>query len=179
LIVHVANKAQLIPLVQKLTPLAGQLIDAFSPGPITYILPSSGQCAKSVSAGLSTIAVRIPEHPIALQLLEVSGIPLAAPSANTSGKPSPTTADHVSADLSGKIAGIIDGGSTNVGMESTVIDLTKTEPIILRPGAITREMIEDHLHIDINVVTEPTKDKQPLSPGMKYPHYAPAVPLVL
>ncbi|HLS06874.1 MAG TPA: L-threonylcarbamoyladenylate synthase [Bacillota bacterium] len=179
LIVHVANKAQLIPLVQELTPLAEQLIDVFSPGPITYILPSSGQCAKNVSAGLATIAVRIPEHPIALQLLEASGIPLAAPSANISGKPSPTTADHVSVDLSGKIAGIIDGGPTNVGMESTVIDLTKAQPIILRPGAITKEMIEDYLHIRISLAIEPTKDKQPLSPGMKYPHYAPEVPLVL
>lgn len=179
LIVHIANKQQLLPLVEELPAVAKQLIDRFSPGPITYILPHSGLCASNVTAGLRTIALRIPEHPIALQLLELSDLPLAAPSANISGKPSPTTADHVYEDLKGKIAGIIDGGPTKVGMESTVIDLSKEQPIILRPGAITREMIEKELNIPIDLASDQTQVEQPLSPGMKYPHYAPDVPLIL
>lgn len=179
LIVHVANKHQLLPLVKELSPIAERLIDTFSPGPITYILPSRGVCAQNVTAGLPTIAVRIPNHKIALQLLETSNIPLAAPSANISGKPSPTTADHVYMDLQGKIAGLIDGGPTKVGMESTVIDLTKERPVILRPGAITKEMIEKSLNIKVELAAEYNKTVQPLSPGMKYPHYAPDVPLIL
>src|SRR5690625_2998077 len=179
LIVHVANKNQLLPLIKELTPIAHQLIDTFSPGPITYILSSRGVCAQNVTAGLPTIAVRIPNHKVALQLLETSNIPLAAPSANISGKPSATTADHVYIDLQGKIAGLIDGGATDVGMESTVIDLTKERPVILRPGAITKEMIENELNIRVEVAPEQDKTSQPLSPGMKYPHYAPDVPLLL
>lgn len=179
LIVHVANKSQIKKLVKEINPVAEQLIDAFSPGPMTFVLQDRALCANNVSAGLSTIAVRVPSHPIALQLLEISGLPLAAPSANQSGKPSPTTANHVYDDLAGKISGIIDGGPTDVGMESTVIDCTTDQPVILRPGSITQEMIEEQLGFSVKVAPEIRETNQPSSPGVKYPHYAPEVPLIL
>jgi len=179
LIVHVANKLQIKQLVTNINPIAEQLIDTFSPGPITYVLHDNGSCARNVSAGLSTIAIRIPKHQVALQLLETVGLPLAAPSANQSGKPSPTTAIHVYEDLAGKISGIIDAGPTDVGMESTVIDCTSEEPIILRPGAVTKEMIEKQLGFSIKVTSDIKVANQPSSPGIKYPHYAPEVPLIL
>src|SRR5699024_9297599 len=181
LIAHVASQQQLKQLVSELPPFAKQLMDVFSPGALTYILPSNGTCAANVTAGLSTIAVRIPDHPVAQHLLGNCNIPIAAPSANLSGKPSPTTADHVWADLNGKIAGIIDGGPTGVGVESTVIDCTQEIPIILRPGGVTKEQIKD---VAGSVMMDPAlagaKGKgQPKSPGMKYKHYAPEVPLWL
>lgn len=142
LIAHVATKSQLTRLVDSYPPFVDKLIDEFVPGPLTFVLPSNGTCVKNVTAGLSTIAVRIPDHPVAQELLKVSDIPIAAPSANISGKPSPTTGNHVWADLHGKIAGILDGGPTGVGVESTVIDCTDEIPIILRPGGITKEQLE-------------------------------------
>ena len=180
LIAHVATTNQLRKLVSHLPGYAEQLITAFTPGPITFVLPSNGTCASNVSAGLQTVAIRIPDHPVAQQLLIACDIPIAAPSANTSGKPSPTTADHVSKDLSGKIAGLIDGGKTGVGMESTVIDCTQdTGPIILRPGGITKEQLEKVVG---TVTVDPAlvdSHEQPISPGLKYKHYAPEVPLLL
>lgn len=178
LIVHVANKAQLKALVTEIPSYVDPLIDAFSPGPITYVLPSNGTCASNVTAGLSTVAVRIPDHPVAKQLLLACQLPIAAPSANTSGKPSPTMASHVWEDLNGKIAGVLDGGRTGVGLESTVVDCTGDVPVILRPGGITREQIEQVVDMQVlhHVLTE-QHDDQPMAPGMKYPHYAPDVPL--
>lgn len=181
LIAHVATKEQLRNLVSTLSPDAEKLIDAFTPGPLTLVLPSNGACAKNVTAGLSTIGVRIPNHPIAHKLLTTCGIPIAAPSANLSGKPSPTTADHVWADLEGEIAGLLDGGPTGVGVESTVIDCTQEIPIILRPGGITKELMEQVVG---PVMLDPAlananSAEQPKSPGMKYTHYAPEVPLWL
>lgn len=179
LIAHVATKRQLTDLVDNLSETAEILIDTFSPGPITFVLPSNGTCAANVTAGLSTIAVRIPDHPIALQLLSKANIPVAAPSANISGKPSPTTADHVWSDLNEKINGLIDGGPTGVGVESTVIDCTGETPIILRPGGITKEQIEavvGNVLVDSALVNA---DDKPKAPGMKYTHYAPEVPLWL
>src|SRR5699024_9899063 len=157
------------------------LIDAFSPGPITFILPSNGTCARNVTAGLSTIAVRIPDHPVARQLLERCNLPIAAPSANLSGKPSPTAAEHVWADLNGKVAGLVDGGSTGVGVESTVIDCTQDIPVILRPGGITKEQLEQVVG---TVMIDPTlanaDEKMQLKwTGMKCKHYATDVPLWL
>lgn len=179
LIAHVATKEQLGLLVSHLPIFAEQLIDEFTPGPITFILPSNGICADNVTAGLPTIAVRIPDHPIAQQLLLNCAIPIAAPSANTSGKPSPTTADHVWEDLSGKIAGLIDGGATGVGMESTIIDCTGDTPMILRPGGITKEQLEQVVGTVLVADALQDKTEKPKAPGMKYKHYSPEVPLVL
>lgn len=180
LIAHVANKEQLMELVSHVPDYAHELIDAFSPGPITFVLPSNGKCVPSVTAGLSTIGIRIPDHPIAHQLLTKANTPIAAPSANTSGRPSPTMASHVADDLMGKISGIIDGGRTGVGMESTVVKCTdESGPVILRPGGVTKEQLEQvvgHVTVDPALVDGQTK---PQSPGMKYKHYAPEVPLYL
>src|SRR5699024_12868969 len=130
-----------LQLVGGLPLFAERLIDAFSPGPITFILPSNGTCARNVTAGLSTIAVRIPDHPVARQLLERCNLPIAARSANLAGRPSPTAAEHVWADLNGKIAGFVDGGSTGVGVESTVIDCTHVIHVILCTGGCTIEQL--------------------------------------
>lgn len=179
LIAHVATKEQLNSLVSSLSPIAEKLIDAFTPGPVTFVLPSNGTCAENVTAGLSTIGVRIPDHPVANKLLKECGIPIAAPSANVSGKPSPTTADHVWEDLNGKIAGLVDGGPTGVGVESTVIDCTQELPIILRPGGITKEQLEQVVG---KVMLDPAlanASEKPKAPGMKYRHYAPEVPMWL
>ncbi|WP_188456889.1 L-threonylcarbamoyladenylate synthase [Virgibacillus oceani] len=179
LIAHVATKEQLKKLVSILPPVAEKLIDQFSPGPLTYVLPSNGVCATNVTAGLSTIGVRMPSHPVAQELLQQCDLPIAAPSANTSGKPSPTTAGHVWSDLEGKIAGVLDGGPTGVGVESTVIDCTQEIPIILRPGGVTREQLEEVIgSVMVDPALANTGDK-PKAPGMKYKHYAPEVPLWL
>lgn len=179
LIAHVATKQQLKRLVSHLPPFVEKMIDSFAPGPITFVLPSNGTCANNVTAGLSTVAVRIPSHPVALKLLKACQIPIAAPSANISGKPSPTTADHVWEDLRGKIAGVLDGGPTGIGMESTVIDCTKTQPIILRPGGITQEQIEQVIGTVMIDPSLTSASEKPLSPGLKYKHYTPDVPLWL
>ena len=138
-----------------------------------------GQLANAVTAGLETVAVRMPNHPVALQLIEESGLPIAAPSANTSGKPSPTTAKHVYEDLNGRIAGIVDGGSTGVGVESTVLDCTVDIPVILRPGGVTKEQLELVIGQVREEVALSKKDETPKAPGMKYTHYAPKAPLTL
>ncbi|MDL4839161.1 L-threonylcarbamoyladenylate synthase [Aquibacillus rhizosphaerae] len=179
LIVHVADEHQIEQYVTSIPDIARNLIKAFMPGPLTIILKSNGKIAKNVTAGLDTVAVRIPDHPIALELLRSANLPLAAPSANVSGKPSPTKADHVFHDLNGKIAGIVDGGATGVGLESTVIDCTSEIPVILRPGGIT---IEDLKQVIGEVMLDPALTKtedQPKAPGMKYNHYQPDAPLWL
>ena len=179
LIAHVATKEQLLKLVDGLPAYAEKLVDQFSPGPLTFVLPENGTCAANVTAGLSTIAVRIPDHPVAQQLLKQCNIPIAAPSANISGKPSPTTADHVWTDLQGKISGLIDGGPTGVGVESTVIDCTQDIPTILRPGGITREQLEavvGRVGVDPALTN---KTDRPKAPGMKYKHYSPEMPMWL
>ncbi|MFD1606390.1 L-threonylcarbamoyladenylate synthase [Oceanobacillus luteolus] len=176
LIAHVATMEQLRKLLDKLPGYVEDLISAYSPGPLTYVLPSNGTCAPNVTAGLSTVAVRIPDHPIALELLTACDVPVAAPSANLSGKPSPTTAGHVAEDLDGKIAGIIDGGPTGVGVESTVIACREDDVVILRPGGVTKEQIEKF--VPVAETFEKNVDK-PTAPGMKYKHYSPEVPLWL
>ncbi|MEN2465343.1 L-threonylcarbamoyladenylate synthase [Ornithinibacillus sp. JPR2-1] len=181
LIAHVATKEQLLLLVKDVPDYVNRLIDNFSPGPITYVLPSNGTCADNVTAGLETVGVRIPSHPVSIALLKECNIPIAAPSANISGKPSPTAADHVWEDLYGKIAGVVDGGPTGVGVESTVIDCTQDIPIILRPGGISKEELEEV--VDKVLVDPAMLNKEeghvPKAPGMKYQHYAPEVPLWL
>jgi L-threonylcarbamoyladenylate synthase len=176
LIAHVATAEQLKRLVDNLPNYVEKLIQAFSPGPLTYVLPSNGTCAPNVTAGLTTVAVRIPDHPVALKLLKACDFPLAGPSANLSGKPSPTTADHVEEDLAGRIAGILDGGPTGVGVESTVIACRENNVAILRPGGITKQQLEKYVSV-VDLTQE--KSDKPASPGMKYKHYAPEIPLWL
>lgn len=179
LIVHIANVNQLTDLVTDIPAYVHTLMERLSPGPITYILKSKDKVARNVTAGLSTVAIRIPNHPVALEILEKSGLPIAAPSANLSGKPSPTSGYHVRDDLNGKIAGIVNGGETAVGLESTVVDCTGDVPMILRLGMITQKDIREVVgEVLVNKVVN-NQVKQPKSPGLKYKHYAPEVPLVL
>ncbi len=158
------------------------LADAFMPGPLTVVLPSKGKCAPSVTAGLDSIAVRVPVHPVARELIRLSGKPIAAPSANLSGRPSPTIAEHVIADLDGKADAIIDGGACSVGLESTIVKLDSNGATLLRPGGITLEMLMSVLG-DVKVAPEvlapPEPGAVPLSPGMLLKHYAPKAPLYL
>ncbi|WP_058308709.1 L-threonylcarbamoyladenylate synthase [Gracilibacillus massiliensis] len=177
LIVHVHHPQQINHYVTEIPAIAQKLIDTFMPGPFTIILKSNGKVASTVTAGLDTVAIRIPDHPIGRALIQEANLPLAAPSANLSGKPSPTTAKHVFHDLDGKIAGIIDGGATGVGLESTVVDATGDIPVILRPGGITKHQIEKV--IGSVELASALKEEQPKSPGMKYNHYEPDAPLYL
>ncbi|MBC1547362.1 threonylcarbamoyl-AMP synthase [Listeria sp. FSL L7-1435] len=180
LIVHIARREQMDQFVASYPPKAIQLMEEFWPGPLTVILPlKKDSLAANVSAGLSTVGVRMPEHPVSLELIKAANIPVAAPSANRSGKPSPTTANHVIEDLDGKIAGIIDGGPTGVGLESTVIDCSLEVPIILRPGGITKEQIERVIGPVDSSSNSTTETEKPKAPGMKYTHYAPKAPVYL
>lgn len=167
--------------MDNLPQIAEKMIDAFWPGPLTLVLPKREGVSSYVTAGLDTVAIRMPDHPVAHALLEVSGLPLAAPSANLSGKPSPTTAHHVQEDLIHKIAGIVDGGATGVGLESTVVDCTTEIPVILRPGGVTKEQLEQFVgQVDIDpALISSSQEHKPKSPGMKYTHYAPVAPVFL
>lgn len=179
LIVHIANESQLQELVNEIPEVAKKLMDAFWPGPLTLVFQKGEGIARQVTAGLATVAVRMPDHAIALSLINESGVPLAAPSANVSGKPSPTLAAHVYEDLCGKIAGIVDGGPTGIGVESTVLDCTTEIPTILRPGGVTKEQLEEVVGI---VAVDPAlvdDGQAPKSPGLKYKHYAPQAKLIL
>lgn len=184
LIVHVADRELVGGLVKELTGAADSLMDAFWPGPLTMILPVAETVPAQVTAGLDTVAVRMPDHPVALALFRSAGVPVAAPSANTSGRPSPTTAAHVLADLGGRIELIIDGGPAGVGLESTVLDLTTPVPLILRPGGVTPDDLKKVLGaVDLASALQPDMagggDFRPRAPGMKYTHYAPRAPLFL
>lgn len=171
LIAHVSSKEMLESLIFEKPTYVDDLLEKFSPGPLTFVLKSNGTCAENVTAGLDTIAIRIPDHPVALALIDEFNGPIAAPSANLSGKPSPVTADHVWRDLAGEIDGLIDAGPTGIGVESTVIDCTTDRPIILRPGAIIEEELQ-------SVVGEVKKKKKPTR-SEKYKHYQPDVPIWL
>jgi L-threonylcarbamoyladenylate synthase len=174
LIVHITDLAQLNMVVREVPENALRLIEAFWPGPLTLILPKTDQVAGLVTAGLDTVGVRMPDHPLALALIKQAGVPVAAPSANRSGRPSPTTAEHVRTDLEGRIACILDGGSTGVGVESTVLDITAEPAVILRPGGITLEQIEAVIgKVTIDPAFLEGSEAAPRSPGMKYAHYAP------
>lgn len=176
LIVHIAHFAQIKPLVREIPDIAHRLAEKFWPGPLTLVLLSSGATAKSVTAGLDTIAIRMPAHFVALEIISKSNLPIAAPSANRSGRPSPTDAAHVLSDLDGKIPLIIDAGKTNIGLESTVLDLTREIPVVLRPGGVTAEMLKQVLGevlIDESVLSSIDFAQAVASPGMKHTHYAP------
>ena len=180
LIVHIGQLTQLTELTTKVGSKAERLIAEFWPGPLTLIFPKRKEVSLVVSAGLDTVAVRMPSHPVAKSLLELTGIPVAAPSANLSGRPSPTRGDHVRQDLAGKIDAIIDGGSCSKGIESTVLSLAGKAPVILRPGSVTREMIEKVLCETVEISgTHAGGNDRPLAPGMKYRHYAPQAPVLL
>ncbi|MED0935272.1 L-threonylcarbamoyladenylate synthase [Bacillus mobilis] len=177
LIVHIGTKSQLDGIVKEIPPVAEKLMEHFWPGPLTIILPRKEGISEKVTAGLNTVGVRMPDHPVALALIEEANVPVAAPSANRSGRPSPTLASHVYEDLNEKIAGIVDGGATGVGVESTVIDCTSDVPTILRPGGITKEQLEAVIGtVSLDPALKDEKEK-PKSPGMKYTHYAPKAPL--
>ena len=159
-----------------------KLAKAFMPGPLTVILPKKDTIPLSVTGGLDSVAVRCPSHPIARQIIRAAGIPVAAPSANLSGKPSPTCARHVIDDLSGRVDMIIDGGSCEIGLESTIIKLDGSSATLLRPGAITADALRcvcSSVDIAPAVLEQLKENERPLSPGMKYRHYAPSVPLIL
>lgn len=179
LIVHVAAKEQAERVVASVPKSAQRVMDTFWPGPITLVMPKGENIPFEVTAGLDSVAVRFPSHPVARKLLELAAVPVAAPSANTSGRPSPTKAEHVLEDLDGRVDYIIDGGSCTVGLESTVLDTT-TEPVqILRPGGISKEDLEAVLG---TVIYDPGLSVQgvaPKSPGMKYKHYAPKAQMVI
>ncbi len=178
LIVHISAYSQLTSVADKIPLEFYLLAEAFFPGPLTVILKRNNRVPALVSAGLDTIAIRMPKHPCAKALIERVGEPIAAPSANLSGKPSATLAAHVLEDFDGKIAAIIDGGSSEVGIESTVINLASSAPLLMRPGVITKQQIEAVLKREIEVCLHPGKGKV-VSPGMKYRHYAPKAPILL
>lgn len=176
LIVHIFDTAQLQEICT-VPPLAYPLMEKFWPGPLTILMPKKPAIPDEVTASLETVAVRMPSHPVARALLQECGLPIAAPSANRSGKPSPTSADYVYQDMAGRIPLIIDGGDCDVGVESTVIDVTQGTPCILRPGGITPVMLESVLG-KVNLagsILRPLKEGETVrSPGMKYKHYAPS-----
>ena len=177
MIVHIARLEELYGVAAQVTPQALQLAQAFWPGPLTIILPRGESIPAVVSAGLDTVSVRMPSHPVARAILKASGLPLAAPSGNLSGRPSPTTAAYMLEDMQGRIPLIVDGGPCSVGVESTVVSLCGETPLILRPGAVTAEQMSAVLGCPVQLshaVTEGLKEgEKPQSPGMKYKHYAP------
>lgn len=183
LIVHIDCMERLYDVAAVVPDVALRLAERFWPGPLTMIFQKSEKIPLAVTAGLSTVAVRYPSHKVANALIREAGMPLAAPSANLSGHPSPTTAEHVFTDLNGRIPAILDGGSCEVGLESTVILLNDEENItLLRPGGVTVEMLEDavpHVCVDKGVLRELAEDEAALSPGMKHKHYSPRANVVI
>ena len=174
LICHIGDKEQIKGIVSEITPLAQKLIDAFMPGPITVVMKKADCISDQTTAGLDTVGVRMPSHPVANKFLKACGVPVAAPSANLSGRPSPTGARSVLEDMDGYIYAIIDGGDSEYGLESTVVDCTGTTPVILRPGAVTKADIDAVLNGGEAVMSGSLADKEtPKAPGMKYRHYAP------
>jgi L-threonylcarbamoyladenylate synthase len=175
LILHIAEWGQMNGLVKAVPEEAKLLAKKFWPGPLTMVFWKADAVPYAVTGGLDTVAVRMPDHPSALRLIRQAGMAVAAPSANTSGRPSPTRAEHVIEDLAGKIDLILDGGVVGVGIESTILDMTVLPPSILRPGFVTREMLSEVLEaVEIDPALEIGTDTQrPKAPGMKYRHYAP------
>ena len=181
LIVHIADFSQLRNIVAEVPQEAEKLAEAFWPGPLTMILRKNDVIPYETTGGLDTVAIRMPSHPVARAFLQDSGCMIAAPSANTSGRPSPTTAQHVWGDLHGKIEILLDGGPVGIGIESTIVDLSEERPMILRPGFITQEMLSAVLGdvgVDPGLASENSK-QPPKAPGMRYRHYAPKADLTL
>ncbi len=181
LIVHVADRETVQEVAATVPEKAELLMQCFWPGPLTLVLPRGNAVPDNVSCGLSTVGVRIPDHPVAQALIRAAGVPVAAPSANLSGRPSPTNAEHVIEDLAGRVQIIVDGGETGVGLESTVLDLCADPPVLLRPGGVTAEELREVIG---EVVVDPAvaaaeQVEAPRSPGMKYTHYAPKAKMVV
>ncbi|MEA3423904.1 MAG: L-threonylcarbamoyladenylate synthase [Bacillota bacterium] len=179
LIVHISDIDQLRDLVREIPEYAQSLIDAFWPGPLTLVMKKSDLIPEIITGGLDTVAIRMPNNPVALKLINLSGVPIAAPSANISGRPSPTSEIHVIEDLGGRVDYIILGGDTSVGLESTVLDISGKTPRILRPGHITYEDIREiigRLKYDSHLTDE---NITPKSPGMKYRHYSPEAKVII
>ena len=173
---------EVAPLVKEIPEAGRKLMEAFWPGPLTMIFPKSDKVPYGTTGGLDTVAIRMPDDPVANRLIALAGVPVAAPSANTSGRPSPTTADHVWQDMNGRIEMIIDGGPVGIGVESTIVDVSSAVPAVLRPGAITMEMLEAVLgdvSVDPAILGPLSADVRPKAPGMKYKHYAPKADLTL
>ena len=184
LILHVSSIEEVYPLVKALPEKAKKLMEAFWPGPLTLVLPKSGLVPKESTGGLETVALRSPENALTLSLIRACGFPIAGPSANLSGRPSPTEASHVFEDLGGRIEGILEDGAVGIGVESTIVDLSEDCPTLLRPGAITIEDLEEVL--GEKVAIDPTllgksmaEGFTPKAPGMKYRHYAPKAEMIL
>ncbi len=182
LIVHISSIGELKPLVTNIPEVGRRLADAFWPGPLTMIFPKNGRVPDTTTGGLATVAVRMPGDAVARRLIALAGVPVAAPSANLSGRPSPTTAQHVWEDMKGRIEMILDGGPVGIGVESTIVDVSGTVPVLLRPGAVTLEMLKTvakTVEIDAALGGKPDPDIRPKAPGMKYRHYAPKAELTL
>lgn len=181
LIVHIADMEHLEAIVREIPESAVKLAERFWPGPLTIILNKSDLVPRETTGGLDTVAVRMPVHPVAMELIRAAGGYVAAPSANRSGRPSPTVAKYVAEDMDGRIDMIIDGGDVEIGLESTIVDLTSEEPTILRPGYITRQMLEELLlEVEEDSTMMRTDSGQaPKAPGMKYRHYAPKGDLMI
>ena len=182
LIAHIADFDDMKRVAREVPEQAKKLADAFWPGPLTMIVWKSDAVPEATTGGMQTVAVRMPNHPVALELIRRSGCLIAAPSANTSGRPSPTEAQHVAEDLSGKIAMILDGGPVGIGIESTIIDLTEEKPMILRPGYITPEMLSEVLQEEVVIdpgIIAADDTRKPKAPGMKYKHYAPKAEMII
>ena len=184
LILHVSSMEEVYPLVKALPEKAKKLMEAFWPGPLTLVLPKSDIVPKESTGGLETVALRSPENALTLDLIRACGFPVAGPSANLSGRPSPTEASHVFEDLEGRIEGILEDGAVGIGVESTIVDLSEDCPTLLRPGAITIEDLEEVL--GEKVAIDPTllgksmaEGFTPKAPGMKYRHYAPKAEMIL
>ena len=182
LIVHIAEISDLDRIGKDVPPQAKKLAEAFWPGPLTMVVWKKDEVPFATTGGLNTVAVRMPNHAVALELIKKSGKLIAAPSANTSGRPSPTEASHVMGDLEGRIAMVLDGGSVGIGIESTIIDLTEPIPMILRPGYITAEMLSEVLGEEVIIdpgILEVDDMTKPKAPGMKYKHYAPKADMII
>ncbi len=182
LIAHISCFEELKPLVAYIPEAGRKLAEAYWPGPLTMVFPKSDIVPYGTTGGLDTVAVRMPSDPVANRLIKLAGVPVAAPSANTSGRPSPTTAQHVWQDMEGKIEMILDGGPVGIGVESTIVDVSGDVPTLLRPGAITMEMLREtvgRVEIDPAIQAPPSADLRPKAPGMKYRHYAPHADLQL
>ncbi len=175
LIVHICRWEDIYRIAEPVTEEAKRLAEAFWPGPLTMILQKKDTVPKETTGGLDTVAIRFPSHPVARRLIEAAGGFVAAPSANASGRPSPTMAEYVAEDMNGRIDMILDGGAVGIGLESTIVDVSGPEPIILRPGYVTQEMLEKVLgEVELDqTILDGTTAQRPKAPGMKYRHYAP------
>jgi len=182
LIIHVPDASWLERYCREVPETAYRLAERFWPGPLTMILPRREIVPLQTTGGLETVGVRCPDHPVTRAIIEAAGVPVAAPSGNTSGRPSPTTAGHMAEDMDGRIDAIVDGGPCSVGVESTIVDLTVMPPRLLRPGGVTLEQLRDALGevaVDPAVTRLMGAGEQPRAPGMKYRHYAPKAPVTV